>query len=275
MMTNLHPKKGTIETRLKVLTWNVWWRFGPWEERGEAIATTLAEIDVDVIALQEVWDHEGADFAAELAAKLGFHHVYENCMDVGDVGFGNAILSRWPINITDHTTLFGKAETGETRIVIYAEIDGPRGKIPLFNTHINWMYEQSHIRQKQVADIARFIDSKPKLKFPPILCGDFNASPGAEEIRMLNGLTTAPVEGLAFHDAWDFAGGPTAGMTWDNTNPYVAQDFEADRRIDYIFVGLPKAKGAGHIVGCQLAGNQPVNDVYPSDHFAVLAELRY
>lgn len=196
-------------------------------------------------------------------------------MDVGDVGFGNAILSRWPISVTDHTTLFGKAETGETRIAIYAEIDGPRGKIPVFTTHINWMYKQSDIRQKQVADIARYIDSKPNLKFPPILCGDFNADPAAEEIRMLNGLTATPVAGLAFHDAWDFAGGPTAGMTWDNTNPYVALEFEPDRRIDYIFVGLPKAKGAGHIVGCQLAGNQPVNGIYPSDHFAVLAELRY
>lgn len=274
-MTNAHPKKGTIETRLKVLTWNVWWRFGPWEERGQAIAQTVVDIDADVIALQEVWSDKDTSFAAELAAKLGYHFVYEKCMDVGDLGFGNAILSRWPITQTDIVTLFGQEETGETRLAMFAEIDGPRGKIPMFTTHLNWKLDHSHIRQKQVADLARFIDSKPTRKFPHVLCGDFNADPDAEEIRMLNGLTTTPVEGLVFHDAWSFADDSSGGMTWDNSNPYVAMEFEPDRRIDYIFVGQPAAKGAGHIVDCKIAGNRPINEVYPSDHFAILAELRY
>ena len=274
-MTTAHPKKGTIETRVKVLTWNVWWRFGPWEERAEAIASNLAALDADIIALQEVWKHDGISFAAKLAGKLGFHYVFENCMDVGDTGFGNAILSRWPIETTDQISLYGKEQTGESRIAIYAEIDGPRGKIPLFVTHLNWKLDESHIRQKQVADLARFIGSKPLTKFPPVLCGDFNADPDSEEMRMLTGLTTAPVEGLVFYDAWGFAGAGSGGMTWDNSNPYVGMDFEPDRRIDYILVGLPAAKGAGHIVECAVVGNRPINDIYPSDHFAILAELRY
>jgi len=274
-MTTAHPKKGTIETRVKILTWNLWWRFGPWKERAEAIASNLAKIDADVIALQEVWAHGGTNFAAELAAKLGFYHIYENCMNVGDTGFGNAILSRWPIETTDKITLYGVEQTGETRVAIYAQIDGPRGKIPMFSTHLNWKFDESHIRQKQVADLVRFIDSKAYPKFPPVLCGDFNADPDAQELRMLNGLTTGPVEGLVFHDAWRFAGDDSGGMTWDNTNPYVAMEFEPDRRIDYIFAGLPAAKGAGHIVDCRVVGREPVNDIYPSDHFAVLAELRY
>ena len=274
-MTFTHPKKGTIETTLKVLTWNVWWRFGPWEDRSEAIAKSLIDIDADVIALQEVWSEKDTNFAAELAAKLGFYHVYENCMDVGDLGFGNAILSRWPITQNDVVTLYGQEQTGETRRAMFAEIDGPRGKIPMFSTHLNWKLDQSHIRQKQVADLALFIDSKPTSKFPHILCGDFNADPDAEELRMLNGLTTSPVDGMVFLDAWKAAGDKSDGITWDNNNPYVAMDFEADRRLDYILVGQPAAKGAGHIVDCKVVGNNPVNDVYPSDHFAVLAELRY
>ncbi len=274
-MTTPHPKKGTIETRVKILTWNIWWRFGPWEERADAIVAEIAAIDADVIALQEVWAHGGTSFAAEIAAKLGFHYVYENCMDVGDTGFGNAILSRWPITTSDQVTLYGAEQTGETRVAIYAEIDGPRGKIPMFTTHLNWKFDQSHIRQKQVADIARFIDSKPSSKFPPVLCGDFNADPDSQEIRMLNGLATGPVEGLVFHDAWACVGDSSGGMTWDNTNTYVAMEFEPDRRIDYILVGLPAAKGAGHIVDSTVVGNKPVNNIYPSDHFAVLAQLRY
>lgn len=274
-MTHTHPKKGTIETTLKVLTWNVWWRFGPWKERIDAIAKSLIEIDADVIALQEVWRDKDTNFAAEMAAKLGFHYVYENCMDVGDLGFGNAILSRWPITQNDVTTLYGQEQTGETRRAMFAEIDGPRGKIPFFSTHLNWQLDQSHIRQKQVADLAVFIDGKPALKFPHILCGDFNADPDAEEMRMLTGFAATPVEGLVFHDAWRVGGDGSEGMTWDNTNSFVAMDYEPDRRIDYVLVGLPAAKGAGHIVDCKIVGNNPVNEVYPSDHFAVLAELRY
>ena len=33
-----------IDTRLRVATWNVWWRFGPWKDRQPAIAETLRGI---------------------------------------------------------------------------------------------------------------------------------------------------------------------------------------------------------------------------------------
>ena len=92
---------------------------------------------------------------------------------------------------------------------------------------------------------------------------------------MMTGLTTCPVEGLVFHDAWVGAGGGGPGYTWDNANPYVVAEFEPDRRIDYILVGRPEARGAGHVVDCRIAGNEPMGGVWPSDHHAVLAELRY
>lgn len=284
-MTDQHKENGVLESRLKILTWNVWWRFGPWEQRGPAIAATLKKLDADVIALQEVWSSETTNFAAELATELGYQHVFAPSNDIGetgldnyydkDVGLGNALLSRWPIKRHDSIMLYGKKETGEGRGALFAEIDGPRGLIPTFSTHLNWKFEHSHIRQRQVGDLARFVDSMRPWRFPPIVCGDFNADPSSEEIRMLKGLTTCPVEGLFFHDAWSVAGGTRSGMTWDNANPYVAAELEPDRRIDYILVGWPEARGAGHILDCQVTGNEPVNDVWPSDHHAVLAELRY
>jgi hypothetical protein len=27
---------------MRILSWNLWWRYGPWERRREAIAATLA-----------------------------------------------------------------------------------------------------------------------------------------------------------------------------------------------------------------------------------------
>ncbi len=80
-MTDQQEKNGAIETRVRALTWNIWWRYGPWERRRPAIAATLARFDADVIALQEVWSDETTNLAAELAAELGYHHVFASGMD--------------------------------------------------------------------------------------------------------------------------------------------------------------------------------------------------
>ncbi len=274
-MIGYNEKIAPIETRLKVLSWNIWWRFGPWEARRPAIAASLKQIDADIIALQEVWSEGQTNLAAELGKELGYHHVYAASMHREKIGFGNAILSRWPIAQTDHVMLSGSIETDERRLVIYAQIDGPRGQIAFFNTHLNWKYQHSHIRQQQVRDITHFINAKTAQAFPPVLCGDFNAAPDSEEMRMLKGLTTCPVKGLFFHDAWCVAGDGGPGYTWDNKNPYAVAEFEPDRRIDYILAGAPGKGGAGHFVDCRVTGNEPVDDVWPSDHHAVLAHLRY
>jgi endonuclease/exonuclease/phosphatase family metal-dependent hydrolase len=268
-------KNGAIQTRVRILTWNIWWRFGPWERRQPAIAATLAQIDADLIALQEVWSDETTNLAAELAAELGYHHVFASGTDYQGFGLGNAVLSRWPIVRHESTILLGQEKTGEGPLALFAEVDGPRGRLPIFSNYLNWLFDHSHIRQRQVSEIARFVDRVCPKTFPPIVCGDFNSEPASEEIRMLTGLTTCPVEGLFFHDAWGVAGDGGPGYTWDNANPYVRAKFQPNSRIDYILVGKPKARGAGHIVDCRVTGNQPIDGVWPSDHHAVMAELRY
>ncbi|WP_176819045.1 hypothetical protein [Quadrisphaera sp. DSM 44207] len=40
--------------RVRVLTWNMWWRFGPaWRSRQPALPHHLRRVDPDVVALQE------------------------------------------------------------------------------------------------------------------------------------------------------------------------------------------------------------------------------
>ncbi len=274
-MVEQDEKNAIIETRLRVLTWNIWGRFGPWERRQPAIAATIQKLEADIIALQEVWGDKATNLAAELAAELGYHYTFAPSMDKKGFKIGNALLSRWPIEQSESRMLHGKKETGEGRLALYAKINGPRGQIPIFATHLNWRFEQSHIRQVQVADLAHFVDSMRPWEYPPIVCGDFNAEPTSEEMRMLKGLTTCPTEGLVFHDAWSVAGDGGAGITWDNANPYVKVELEPDRRIDYILVGWPGSRGAAHVVECRVTGNEPVDGVWPSDHHAVMAELRY
>ncbi len=264
-----------IETRLRVLSWNLWWQFGPWQERAIAIVKTLRDLDADVIGLQEVWGEEGRDSAALLAAELGYHHVYAPGAIINGVRMGNAILSRWPILKTETIQLRSDGKNEEMRVAVFAQVGGPRGKIPVFCTHLNWQMAHSHIRQMQVQDLAKFVKANKGWKFPPVICGDFNADPISEEIRMFTGQTTAALPGLVFHDAWAFVHGAAVGNTWDNVNPFVALEHEPDRRIDYIFTGWPRPDGAGHITDCRIAANAPVDGIWPSDHFALLAELRY
>lgn len=282
-MTDTEGPYGTlIDTRLRVLTWNLWHRFGPWEARRPAIAATLARLDADVVCLQEVWADEEVELAAALADGLGFHQVYGSRIEFEGIRFGNAVLSRWPITASDILPLPADHGLDELRTCVRADIDGPRGALQVFSTHLNWRFDQSHVRQDQVRSICTFIDSsKPAggRACSPILGGDFNADPDSDEIRMLTGRATTPVPKLVFHDAWEVAGQASessdTGATWSNENPYARLDLEPDRRIDYLFVGWPKAGGAGHVTSCRVEGLEPVDGVVPSDHLAVLAELRY
>ena len=83
---------------VRLLTWNVWWRFGPWEQRQAAIEATLRKENPDIICLQEVWASDGGeDQAATLAAALGYEYGRTPSPFWEGYSFGNAILSRWPI----------------------------------------------------------------------------------------------------------------------------------------------------------------------------------
>ena len=91
---------------VRILTWNLWWRFGPWRQRRDAIAAVLADVQPDVCGLQEVWASPAGHLAAVLAEQLGMHWAWTPSpaperwqRRIGDptMEVGNAILSRWPI----------------------------------------------------------------------------------------------------------------------------------------------------------------------------------
>ena len=64
-------------THLRVMTWNLWWRFGDaWRERGRGILSTLTALQPDVVGLQEVWGTMATTQAHQLAEQLGMHAAY-------------------------------------------------------------------------------------------------------------------------------------------------------------------------------------------------------
>ncbi len=271
-----------VETRVRIATWNIWARYGPWEERGPHIVETLRSVDADILALQEVWEADGRNQAAEIADALGYEaHVFAPNLEIDGVRAGNAIIARWPIIATEVRALPRDAgdahdDEGEERLCVFAEVDGPRGPIQMYCAHLSWRDDHSAIRQAQVAEICRLVRERKPRTFPAVLCGDLNSEPESDEVRMLTGHAAVPVPGVMFRDAWIEAGHDRArGYTADNVNPWISGLLGRDQRIDYILVGTPKLGGVGHVVSAQLAGNNPIDGCWPSDHFAVVAELRY
>jgi endonuclease/exonuclease/phosphatase family metal-dependent hydrolase len=263
-----------VETTARVASWNLWWRFGPWQDRLPAILRTVELLEADVICLQEVWRAGDDSPATMIAAAMGGHHVYAPMFEIDGVGFGNAIVSRWPIVAHEHRGLSAPPEFEEHRNVLWAQIDGPRGALQVYCTHLHWRADHSWIRQQQVREICDFIADGPERQYPPVLCGDFNADPDSDEVHLLVGKAAVPRPPLVFWDAWAMAGeGP--GITWSNDNPYAALELDVDRRIDYIFTGFPKPGGRGHCVAIDRVGTGSVDGVVPSDHYGLVADLRY
>lgn len=269
-----------LETRLRVMTWNIWGRNGPWEARQPAVVATLRKVDADLIALQEVFDDGARSQADELAAALGFHAIFAPAFTFDGVQMGNAVLARWPIRRHEVRLLPREGggvtdDEGEERLALLAEVDGPRGAVQLFCTHLSWRADHSGVRQEQVRAICRFVaDTRPRT-FPAILCGDLNADPASDEIRMLTGRGAVPVAGVIFRDAWESVNPDDTGHTWSNANPFARATLDVARRIDHILTTWPKAGGAGHCLAARIAGDEPVKGIHGSDHLGVVAELRY
>ncbi|HEY7107238.1 MAG TPA: endonuclease/exonuclease/phosphatase family protein [Acidimicrobiia bacterium] len=271
-----------VQTRVRVATWNLWGRYGPWEARLPVVVENLRAIDADVLALQEVWEDDARSQARELADVLGCTEpVYAANLERDGARSGNAVLSRWPVARHQVRVLPRRGdfdavdEEGEERLCVFAEIDGPRGPIQLFNAHLSWSSDHSAIRQEQLRDIARFMTSTRPRSFPAVLCGDLNAEPHSDEIRMMTGRSAPALPRMVFRDAWEAAGNTDPGFTWCNANPFAAASLDTDRRVDHVLVGQPKLGGVGHVVDARIAGDITVDGMWGSDHLAVVVELRY
>jgi endonuclease/exonuclease/phosphatase family metal-dependent hydrolase len=260
---------------LSVLTWNLWWRFGPWEERLPAIVETVRRLEPDIAALQEVWVADGTSSAQVIADALGYHVAVAHRLEIDGVGFGNAVISRWPITETDMVPLPGPAKgNDEERLVLLAVVDAPRDPVQVYSTHLNWRHDHSAIRQAQVAELCHMVAAHRPRDYPPVVCGDFNAEPHSDEIRMLTGQASVPVEGLVFRDAWTAPGCDGPGHTWTDENPYAKVEHEHQRRIDYVLTGWRRNDGRGAPLSCKVVGNEPIDGVWPSDHYGVMANLQ-
>lgn len=314
-MSGASGNGSAMPTTLRALTLNLWGEQPPLDRRLALCVQRIAALRPDVIALQEVRQipAQVPNTAATLAKALGMGHVFAETIEWGGGHEGLAILSRWPIAGHGHTEL-PHATREERRILLWAELDVPGGapsstgigpgKVAVFCTHLNYRMSHGLEREAQVASIDQQIRSvtaqlaesaqrAAQLTGQPngaaglpaplvtLLMGDFNATPDSDEMRFLRGLHTLAGRRTYYQDAFmvrsDVSPALDPGYTWSRRNPYTQKlrFLQADRRLDYIYVGQPSRDGRGTVHDCRVVLDAPDADgVYPSDHFGVLAEIQ-
>jgi endonuclease/exonuclease/phosphatase family metal-dependent hydrolase len=260
---------------LRVLTLNIWNLSGHWRSRREAILGVVRRCTPDVVCLQEVVANERGNQAEWLASELGDWSVAYagEPLVAGTARFGNAVLSRWPIETDSSAQLpYVPDELEVQRVVVHARTGG----VDVFSTHLAWQLHDAALRERQVQALVRFVSecTDPAAPLGPVVAGDFNAEPDSNAVRYLCGLASLDGTSVYLQDAWRLAGDGGSGITWSNRNPHAALDQEPDRRIDYIFSGFRGRGGGGRPVECRVVADEPAGGIWPSDHFGLLAVLQ-
>src|SRR6516165_2942951 len=223
------PYGSVIDTTMRVVTWNVWGCYGDWQERQTELEGTLLAAGPDVVCLVESWSRTDETQADRIAAALGFGTSIFHGDWTEDVWTsGIAVVSRWPIIRHEMRSLPGNDDALGS--AVFASIDGPRGLLQLFVAMLDYPLDASARRQAQVRQLADFVVEMTSGQHVTVVCGDFNAAPDSDEMRMLTGLSATAAPGLVFYDAWEIAGDGTAGITWSNKNPLAAVGCYPDRR---------------------------------------------
>lgn len=201
----------------------------------EETARTIEAQDPDVVILQEItrgWlVMSSVDQVRWLADRLDMEFAYSG--NSHDGLWGNAILSRFPIEAT-HSVTFSTTDNLR-RGAVAIEIDTANGPLLVIDTHLDNPKAATDMRLEQIEELTDFWAGRS----PAIIAGDFNADPGSAEWQAMTD-----------------AGLVDSGAGTDETTS------EDERRIDYIFV-TPDLSVVSYAVP----------DVWTSDHRPVVVEL--
>ncbi|GIE92889.1 endonuclease/exonuclease/phosphatase family protein [Paractinoplanes rishiriensis] len=260
---------------MRVMVWNVWGRFGGnWREREESIAATLGTYRPDILGLVESWCGEGTDQPRRLAAARDLHAAWAPLSlpsveypDHPGIAIGLGLVSRWPILAAERHELPHEQRGGSTPYALLATIDHPRGPLHVIVAGTEWEARYAADHRAQCRSLAALAaDQRLDGPLPVLLLADLNAGPGQEELTPL--LDTMV-------DTWSEAGADPAAVTLDSALPYAPRDAvkQLDRRIDHVLARAGRPGSAVAVSGAFLAGDRPIEGVYPSDHYAVGVDM--
>lgn len=268
---------------MRILAYNVHgWRTAGDRPNLEGVAAVIAASAADIIGLNEVFhpahDDLGAPLA-DLAARLDLHAVFGPTQPAAGIPshppYGNALLSRWPVQAfaahhLSPATPYGRRGLLEARVLL------PSGQpLTVYVTHLDHRSEE--IRLTQWAAALTWLQRDRSR--PHLLLGDFNAlattdysAPGALErlsaYQQAQGWPPPQFELVAqvlkagYLDAQASASSPVgpAAPSFPAADP--------ERRIDYIF--LPQVMAGALRASARLESPDART---ASDHLPVMADF--
>ncbi len=263
---------------VRVATLNLWARHGAWDERRSVLVDGFRELRLDVVAFQVAIKTDDYDQVGDLLGPH-FHVVHQSGRSAD--GVGAAIASRWPLGevreMDLHVTPRLESTPGWIGSVAVAEIFAPSPVGPLLFVHHkpSWQWGFERERELQAVAAARFVEELVgERSIHVVLAGDFDAVPEAASIRFWTGRQALSGTSVCYRDAWESAHPGEPGHTFTPCNPLVAGWDWPFRRIDYIFVRCGEyGRPTLTISTCERIFDEPVDGVWASDHFGVVADL--
>ncbi|MBW8810089.1 MAG: endonuclease/exonuclease/phosphatase family protein [Lysobacter sp.] len=244
---------------LTVLSLNLWHDKTDWPKRRALIVAEIKRLQPDVIALQEVLQHEGLrNQAQDLADALGYQAQFVS-VDAADAPrrYGNAILTRMPVAARDMHKL---APLNDYRTVAHAllRVGAQHRGINVYATHLHNDAGGGEIRREQIASLLGFVDATAQ-GAPTIVAGDFNSNADSPELRAL---------AARYRDAYAQAHPREAGDAAASSTLNPA--YLPAQRIDHVFYD----PAAFELMQARIVLNRSRDGVWASDHFGLLATLR-
>jgi endonuclease/exonuclease/phosphatase family metal-dependent hydrolase len=243
------------EARLRVATYNVHGCVGIDGRRSEQrIAEVIAAMDVDIVGLQELDLNRrrsaGTDQAGLIAERLGWTRFFHPAMRRAEEQYGDAILSRYPMNLRQAEMLPCLAPwyCRETRAAVWVDVATPLGFVHVITTHFG-LGRRERLEQSRWLAGSEWLGRVPAGE-AAVLLGDFNSLQGSAPHRTL---------AMAIRDARTFVNPRPRLRSFPTLYPTVG--------IDHIFVNEALEVEAVDVVRTAAARRA-------SDHFPVRAVLR-
>lgn len=232
-----------------------------WEQRRDLTLAAIRAAAPDLIGTQELFQRQGNDIVARLPEYgwFGFDRRGGHADEHMGVFYRRDRLKIVEIGefwLSDTPAVPGSITWGHPypRMVTWATFETRAGRrFRFYNTHFPYRAEDEPAREKAAALIAARIAAGPADQ-PVILTGDFNTGPDSRPHAILS-------DTLA--DAW------TKAATRSGPD-FTFHGFtgKGDRRIDWIFT-------RGFTVDATRTIDTRRGPRFPSDHFPVVARLRF
>jgi endonuclease/exonuclease/phosphatase family metal-dependent hydrolase len=253
--------------------------YGPgnpdWARRHRLLGDAIRELDPDIVALQEV----PLDLDGDLGRILGRGYYLTPFSETGD-GVGGAVATRWPHRFLGEIDLRITQRARDTLpwcAAVFVEVDTPVGAVIVAHHKPSWPSSFEVERERQAVMVGRALeDHVGSRDVHAVVLGDFDATPDSASVSFLRGRRSIDGFSVCYQDAWETAHPHDPGSTVEVTNPLVLEGEVATavtRKIDHILVRSVLHGPTLQVAHCQRVLDGPVNGVWVSDHFGVLADL--